>query len=84
MTDLERIRQLELEVAALKGENAGQRLGLEAMKTIFPPLPQYQPIWQVFPYGQPMAEPMQPVIPSPVNPPPWWGTTTVITGGKQQ
>jgi hypothetical protein len=76
----QKIKELELELAAVKGENAGLRLGLEAMKSFFP---QYQLPYQPAPVPWDWTQPMQPVlpihppiIPSPVNPAPWWTQTT--------
>ena len=68
MTDLERIRELELEIARLKGENEGLKLGMEVMKMIS------QPAWpQLLPY------PVYPVPQIPTTPycvtPIWWTTT---------
>ena len=83
MIDAERIKELEAEVAALKlelaavtGENVGLRAGLEAAKNAFPqPQVLYPGVWQ-----QPMrsGHPGWQVIPSPVNPTPWW--TLTMTG----
>ena len=60
MTDLnaeQRIRELELEIARLKGENEGLKLGIEAMKMIS------QPAW-LQPQPQPQVYPW-PVYPAP-------------------